>query len=158
MTIRFHASILLLLVLLSFAVTGRAELSPDLSKLLESSEFVYVSSTRKDGTLSRPAEIWFMYHQGAVWVGTRPDSWRVKRIEWGRPQAKIWVGKPDGPAVVARGELVKDAAAEKALLETFAKKYPSGWAKWEKSFRDGFTDGSRVLVKYTPTGAGAKAN
>mgnify|MGYP000187343021 CR=1 FL=1 len=32
-----------------------------------------------------------------------------------------------------------------------AKKYgDTGWKKWEASFRDGFKDGSRVLVRYTP--------
>jgi len=156
MTLRLRP--LLFLLILLAARPGRAELPPDLTKLLGTSEFVYISSTRKDGTLSRPAEIWFMYHDGAVWVGTRPDSWRVKRIKWGRPQAKIWVGKQDGPAFTARGELVKDAAAEKVLLETFAKKYPQGWSKWEKSFRDGFADGSRVLVKYTPTAQAGKGD
>jgi len=118
---------------------------------LQSSKYVYIASTRKDGALGKPAEIWFLYHQGAVYVGTMPTSWRVRRIKAGRPQAKIWVGKPDGPAFAARGEVVKDAAVEQVMLETFAKKYPDGWPKYAEKFRAGFKDGSRVLVKYTPT-------
>jgi hypothetical protein len=118
---------------------------------LKTSTFVYISSTRKDGSLSKAAEIWFMYHDGGVYVGTSPKSWRAKRITWKRPQAKIWVGKQDGPAFTATGAFVHDAATQELLLKTFAQKYPDGWGKWEKSFRDGFKDGTRVMIKYTPT-------
>lgn len=130
----------------------RADLPAAVVDGLASSKYVYIASTRKDGSLGKPAEIWFLYHQGAVFVGTMPTSWRVRRIKAGRPQAKIWVGKPDGPAFAARGEVVKDAAVEQLMLETFAKKYPDGWPKYAETFRAGFKDGSRVLVKYTPAG------
>ena len=36
------------------------------------------------------------------------------------------------------------------MLEVFAKKYPGGWPRHEEGFREGFKDGSRVLVAYTP--------
>ncbi len=125
-----------------------AALAPDQLALLEKSEFVYMSSTRQDGTLGEQAEIWFFMHEGDLFVGTRPDSWRVKRIGWGRPQAKIWIGKRDGPSYRATGSIEKDPAIQAKLLEAYAKKYPKGWEKWEKSFREGFADGSRVLVRY----------
>jgi hypothetical protein len=83
-------------------------------------------------------------------VGTRPTSWRVKRIEWGRPDAKIWVGSRDGPSFEATGAVVKDPALYDRLYEVFAKKYPDGWKRHEEGFRKGFQDGSRVLVAYTP--------
>jgi len=47
---------------------------------LADARFVYIQSTRKDGALSKPAEIWFAVMDGAVWVGSSPDSWRAKRI------------------------------------------------------------------------------
>lgn len=127
-----------------------AALAPDVTKALESSQFVYISSTRKDGTLSQPAEIWFMYHDGAVYVGTRPNSWRVRRIKAGRPDAKIAVGSVGGPSFTATGSLPDDPAAQELLLKEFARKYPQGWQTHEQSFRQGFKDGSRVLVKYVP--------
>jgi hypothetical protein len=137
--------------LLCFAATeSRGTLSAEIESGLKSSKFVYISSTRKDGGLSKPAEIWFMYHGGSVYVGTSPKSWRARRINWGRPAAKIWVGKPDGPSFTATGAIVKDENAEQTLLKTFAEKYPEGWGRWEKSFREGFKDGKRVLIKYTP--------
>lgn len=144
-----HASAALLLcLLLPWPAPGA--LSPDIQKALESGQFVYISSTRKDGSLSRPAEIWYMYHDGAVYVGTRPNSWRVRRIKAGRPDAKIAVGKVDGPSFVATGSLPNDPAMQELMLKEYAKKYPQGWETHEQSFRQGFKDGSRVLVKYVP--------
>ena len=140
--------VLFLLVLLP--CSALAELSPELQKGLADSKYVYISSTRKDGSLGQPAEIWFFAEGGAVYVGTRPSSWRVKRIKAGRPAAKIAVGKADGPSFTATGSVVKDATLEAQLLATFAKKYPDRWATHEANFREGFKDGSRVLVKYVP--------
>lgn len=139
-----------LLVLLLVSAPADARLSAEIEAELEKATYVYISSTRRDGTLGEPAEIWFMVHDGAIYVGTRPTSWRVRRIQWKRPQAKIWVGRRDGPSFMAVGEVVKDPAAEKLMLEKFARKYPEGWAKHAESFREGFKDGSRVLVRYTP--------
>ena len=128
----------------------RAELSAEIKTVLAASKFVYIASTRKDGSLGKPAEIWFLYHQGAVYVGTPPTSWRARRIKAGRPQAKIWVGKTDGPSFIATGAIVSDPAAQQAMLEAYAKKYPDGWSRFEEKFRSGFKDGTRVLIKYTP--------
>lgn len=131
-------------------VTGAAALSDGIKTELAAAKYVYISSTRKDGTLSKPAEIWFFSRNGAVYVGTPSTAWRAKRIKAGRPQAKIAVGKADGPSFVATGAIVTDTEAQQAMLETYAKKYPDGWSKFEDKFRSGFKDGSRVLIKYTP--------
>jgi len=139
---------LLLLVLVPCAAV--AALAPELQKALTDSTYVYISSTRKNGTLSQPAEIWFLYHDGAVYVGTRPTSWRVRRIKAGRPDAKIAVGKVDGPSFMATGSLVNDPSLQELMLKTYAHKYPDGWQTHEESFRQGFKDGGRVLVKYVP--------
>jgi hypothetical protein len=140
---------LLFVVLLASPAAG-GELPKNLQDLLASSTYVYISSTRKDGALSRPAEIWFLWHKGSVYVASPPTTWRVRRIRWGRPQAKIWIGKPDGPSFTATGAVVNEPEMYPILLETYGRKYPDGWKKWEESFRKGFADGSRVLVRYTP--------
>jgi len=146
MSVRVAAAFLLVA-----SVVAAGPPPPDVQQKLAESPYVYVQSQRKSGEWSKPAEIWFMWDQGAVWVGTRPDSWRVKRIRWGRPRARIAVGKTDGPSFEASGELVKDPAAQARLLEVYGKKYATtGWGRWETSFRDGFKNGERVLVKYTP--------
>jgi hypothetical protein len=140
-------------IALSIALAGLASaaLAPDVEKALESANYVYISSTRKDGSLSEKAEIWFMYEGGKVYVGTRPESWRVKRIRAGRPQAKVWVGTREGPSFAATGKLVDDPKLQERLLEVFARKYPGGWKTHEANFRNGFKDGTRVMVEYTPS-------
>jgi hypothetical protein len=127
-------------------------LSSDLERALKDSQYVYIQSERQSGAFGKPAEIWFMYDGGAVLVGTPPSSWRVKRIKAGRRRARIAVGKVDGPAFEATGEVVKDAALEARLLDEFGRKYPEGWKRFADRFRDGFKSGDRVLVRYTPTG------
>ncbi|MBI3246461.1 MAG: hypothetical protein HYZ50_08140 [Deltaproteobacteria bacterium] len=140
----------LFLLGLSAAPAHSGALSPDLQKALESSKYVYLQSTRQDGALSKAAEIWFMVHNGAVWVCSPTDTHRVKRIKAGKTDAKIAVGKPDGPSFKATGSLVKDAEANKALFAAFAKKYAGDWTSYEKKFREDLADGSRTLVKYDP--------
>ena len=134
-------------------VARAAELPPDITSALASSKYVYISSTRKDGSLGKPAEIWFLFHNGAVYVGTPPTSWRAKRIKKGRTTAKIAVGKADGPSFTATGAIVNDPEVMAVLFETYAKKYPDGWPQFEAKFRTGFKDGSRVLIKYVPKGS-----
>src|SRR5512140_3461028 len=92
-------------VLLLVAAGGaRGGLAPEADRALRESPFVYVQSQRKTGEWSKAAEIWFHYEDGKVYVGTRPTSWRVKRIGWKRAKARIAVGKVDGPAFEARAE------------------------------------------------------
>ena len=117
---------------------------------LASSPDVYIASQRKDGNFGTAAEIWFLFHDNAVWVGTTPQSWRAKRIKAGRPNAKIAIGKSDGPSFSAKGQIVKDPAVEELMFKTFATKYPGGWPTHEAKFRSGFKDGNRILIKYVP--------
>jgi hypothetical protein len=128
-----------------------AALSDPQRELLANSRYVYISSQRKDGGFGAPAEIWYFFHDGAIWVGTTPQSWRAKRIKAGRPNARIAIGKTDGPTLAAKGEIVKDPKVEELMFTAFANKYPEGWPKHEQRFRSGFKDGSRILIKYTPS-------
>jgi len=135
---------------LAFGSAALAGLPPDVDQALRDSKYVYVQSERKSGELGAPAEIWFFYDAGKVYVGTRPGSWRVRRIKAGRKRARIAVGKAGGPTFEATGDLVHDTAIEQRLLEAYAKKYPEGWSRFEANFREGFKSGERVLVRYTP--------
>lgn len=132
------------------AAGAPSPVSPEIARLLRDSEFVYISSTRKDGSLGRKAEIWFTWQDGSVWVGTRPDSWRAKRIRWKRPMATIWVGRSEGPSIRARGEFVTDPARYDMLCRDYGAKYPARWPRWEASFREGLANGQRVLIRYVP--------
>ena len=135
---------------LVLAAAAWAALSPDLDRALSESKYVYIQSERKSGSLGTPSEIWFLFENGSVYVGTRPSSFRVRRIKAGRRKAHIAVGKVDGPAFDATGSIVQDQAIAEQLMADYAKKYPEGWKRFADSFRDGFKTGDRVLVRYTP--------
>jgi hypothetical protein len=138
---------------LAAAADTRAELPSATAKALAEATYVYIQSERKSGEWSTPAEIWFYVEDGSVFVGTKPTSWRVRRIGWKRSRARIAVGAPNGPTFDATGTLVHDAALEARLMDAFAKKYPDGWKRYEQAFRDGFKSGERVVVRYTPRDA-----
>ena len=136
-------------VALATAAHGAA-LPPETVQALEKSPYVYIATERKDGTFGAAAEIWFMWHDGAVWVASPATTWRVKRIKAGRTAARIAVGTKEGPPFSAKGAFVKDTANHDRLFATFAKKYPDRWPGYEARFRDGLKDGSRVLMRYDP--------
>src|SRR5262249_55125018 len=117
-----------------------------MEKTLADSQYVYIQSERKGGELGKASEIWFFVDGGKLIVGTRPTSWRVKRIKAGRTRARIAVGSPQGPSFEATGALVKDPKIKEKLMRAYAKKYPDGWAQHADSFRQGFRTGDRVLV------------
>jgi len=146
---RIARTVVAVAVTLGAAVTW-AGFTPAIEAALSKAEYVYVQSERKSGELGTAAEIWFYAEDGAVYVGTRPTSWRVRRAQAGRTRARVAVGTPDGPAFDATAAVVKDAALAGRLMDAFAKKYPEGWKRHEAGFRDGFESGERVLVKYTP--------
>jgi hypothetical protein len=127
-----------------------AALAPETERALRDAKYVYVQSERKTGQLGTPAEIWYWWDGHAVYLGTRPTSWRVRRIKAGRTRARIAVGKADGPAFDATGAVLHDAALEERLMAEYARKYPDGWSRFADSFRSGFKSGDRVLVRYTP--------
>jgi len=137
-------------LVLALAGAALGALAPDVEKALRDSPYVYIRSERKSGELGAPAEIWFYYDAGKVYVGTSPTSWRVRRIKAGRKRVRIAVGKSDGPAFDATGEVVHDPAVEERLMAAYAKKYPDRWPRFADQFRDGFKSGTRVLVRYTP--------
>lgn len=135
---------------LALAAPALAGFTPEQEKQLANATYVYIQSERKSGEWSTPAEIWFFVDGGKLYVGTRPTSWRVKRIKAGRTKARIAIGSGSGPAFEAVGALVNDAALQERMMAAYAVKYPDGWKRYETSFREGFKTGDRVLVAYTP--------
>ena len=140
------------------------ELSDAAKGALEGSPFVYISPLHPDGSESRcHGEVWYFFDKGDVVIYSDKQTWKARALASGRETARVWVGDlgrgrfkgerfRQGPSFQARGNSSRDAAAFERLLAAFGKKYPDEWGTWEERFRNGWANGSRVLLRYTPIG------
>ena len=139
--------------------------SSSLRALLESSPYVYISPLRSDGRESTcHAEVWYAWLDETVVVIVAADRWKARAIERGLARTRIWVGDHgrwkgwisnneefrSAPSFEAVGERVRDAGLLDRLLAAYEAKYPDEIAQWRDRMRDGFADGSRVLLRYRP--------
>ena len=95
---------------------------------------------------------------------TAREGWKARAVGAGRDRARIWVGDlgtwkklvgrseefRKAPSFDARGAFAKDPALLDRLIATYERKYPAEIGRWRDRFRQGFADGSRVLIHYTP--------
>ena len=162
---RFLAAVLGLL-LWKLPRPGRAAaLADDTRRALESSGFVYVSPLLGDGSESScHGELWYGWLDGAVVVIVSSDSWKARAVARGLDRARIWVGDfgrvkgllwsneafREGPHFETRAAAVQDAALLERLLSGYERKYPEEIDRWRERMREGYRDGSRILLRYTP--------
>lgn len=132
---------------------------------LGSSPLVYITPIKSDGEESRcKAEIWFAYHDAAVFVVTPATAWRAQAIGRGLTSARMWVGdfgvwtRADGafreaPELMATGAMETNAETRTKVLAVMGEKYAgAGWGNWGPRFEKGLADGERVMLRYTPDG------
>jgi hypothetical protein len=137
----------------------------ELEQALETSGLVYISPLRSDGSESTcHGEVWFGWIDGAVVINTSTKTWKARALERGLDRARIWVGDHGpwkrllgrneafrkAPSFEARAERLKDEATLDRLLATYDEKYPGEIARWRERMRNGYVDGSRILIRYTP--------
>jgi hypothetical protein len=132
---------------------------------LESGKLVYVSPLKKDGSESTcHGEVWYFWDQDAVVIGTATTGWKTRAVKGGKDKARLWVGdygpyakakdKVRGaPTFLAHATVDTDPATFQRLLASYGTRYPDEWAKWKPRFESSYKDGSRTVVRYTPTGA-----
>ena len=138
---------------------------PAAAAALRSSPLVYLTPIKSDGEESRcKAEIWFAYHDGAVFVVTPADAWRTEAIGRGLTRTRLWVGdfgvwtRADdafraAPELMATGSVEDDAETHALVLAAMGEKYAgAGWGNWGPRFEKGLADGERVMLRYTPDG------
>jgi hypothetical protein len=139
---------------------------PDATRAaLEKSPLIYLSPLRSDGAESTcHGEVWFVQDGAELLVVTAGDRWKARAVRRGLDRARIWVGDfgqwkrsggrfKTGPSFLAKARFDADASVIEHALAAFGAKYPEEWGKWEPRFRNGLTDGSRVLIRYRPSGA-----
>jgi len=144
----------------TYPLLARAAAAPAALAALDRSQLVYLSPVVSGGRDSRcHAEVWFVHHDGAVFVCTQASAWRAEALRRGFTQARLWIGefgvwtRADGsylsaPYLEAGGRQVDDPAVHAAILPVFGRKYAAEWDRWGPRFRDGLADGSRVLLRY----------
>jgi PPOX class probable F420-dependent enzyme len=136
-------------VLATVAAARGGGFTPSVEKALESSKNLYVATTRKDGSRSTVAPIWFMYDGDAVYFTTAPGTYKAKRIAAGRP-VHVWVGAADGPHFVATGEILRDPEVATRMAPAYDQKY---WISWMGLFRprpDRVREGKTLIIRLRP--------
>ena len=139
---------------------------PDATRAaLEKSPLIYLSPLRSDGAESKcHGEVWYVPDGADLLIVTATDRWKALAVRRGLDRARIWVGdfgrwkKSDGrfktgPTFVVKARFDAEESVVEAALAAFGAKYPDEWDKWEPRFRKGLADGSRVLIRYRPSGA-----
>lgn len=129
---------------------------------LDRSQLIYLSPVLTDGRESTcHGEVWFVHHEGEIYVCTQADAWRAEALRQGLTRAKIWIGEfgvwkkageryRSAPYLEIEGRIEADAAVHAEILPVFGAKYAAEWGSWGPRFRDGLADGSRVLLRYEP--------
>jgi hypothetical protein len=129
---------------------------------LEKSPLVYVSPLRSAGEESRcHGEVWYFVDGEDVVIVTGAERWKARALDKGLDRARVWVGDlgrgrfkgerfREGPTFLARGSLEKDPTVFERLLAAFGRRYAEEWGKWESRFREGYAEGSRVVIRYRP--------
>ncbi len=133
--------------------------------LLETSPYVYVSPIKSDGAESAcHGEVWFGWFDGSAVIITGADRWKARAVKQGLDTARLWVGDYGrwkklvgrneafraGPSFDARASFSTDESLLERMIASYEAKYPAEIGAWRDKFRNGFRDGSRVLIRYTP--------
>ncbi|MCY4656756.1 MAG: hypothetical protein OXC80_08065 [Gammaproteobacteria bacterium] len=152
---------LLIPALPAFAKT----LSDSIQTDLGSSRLIYLTPLKSDGTESTcQGEVWYVYHNNAIYVNTQMEAWRANAIKKGLTGARIWVGDvgmwkraegayKDLPRLHGTGSVVSDSAEWESVYPAFGEKYSDEWPTWGPRFKNGLEDGSRILLKYSDLSA-----
>jgi hypothetical protein len=131
---------------------------------LGDSPLVYISPLDADGGESScHGEVWYFVDGESVVIVTAADRWKVAAIRSGRDRARVWVGDHGpawragkryrkSPTFLAKAQIDTDRAVFDRLMSSFATRYAEEWDKWKPRFDTGYTDGSRLVVRYTPIG------
>ena len=129
---------------------------------LTTSKLVYMTVIKSDGDESKcKAEIWFMFHDGAIFVVTPTDAWRTEAIRKELTNTRIWVGEfgnwqranekyREAPEIMATGSIEEDKEVHAEVLEAMGEKYSDEWSTWGPRFKSALEDGSRAMLRYTP--------
>jgi hypothetical protein len=141
--------------------------SKEAQAAIEKSPLIYITPIKSDGNESAcHAEVWFYADGADLLVVTKQELWRSQAVKRGLDRARIWVGDfgvwkrskgafRKAPTFLAQVEHISsDAEAVERTLKGMAVKYADeGWSTYGPLFKEGLSDGSRVLLRYRPVAA-----
>ena len=153
------------LALSSLAINARGyALSEKTRQALAESPLVYISPLKSNGEESNcHGEVWYYVDRGDVLVGSAASTWKVKAVNSGLNQARVWIADygPEwralkryraAPSFVAQVMIEDSQAAFERLMQGHAQRYPQEWVEWEQRFRSEYNNGSRKILRYSPVG------
>src|SRR5260370_20520884 len=95
--------LLLTVVLEVFLMEGTALCQASQRDLdaLSKASVIYIATVRKDGNQGKAAPVWFTFTpDGLIYIQTRPDRWKAKRVRRGSPMIG-WIGSRTRPPFLA---------------------------------------------------------
>jgi len=136
--------------LLASARVARSQASQRDVDALSTATYIYIATVRKDGNQSTPAPVWFTTTPShIVLIETRPDSWKAKRIRRGSP-AIVWIGTPQGPALIGKAEITSDAAVLSRIITDYPQRYILARIGYTRPTQEKFDKGQVVAIRITP--------
>jgi len=126
-------------------------MTPELQRLLQSERLCYITTYDAQGKPGA-VEIWFLHHQGKLYITTGANSLKVKKLRV-TPRARVAIGRWKGPAVEGPVRIA-DEDTIRRVLPVLSKKYGDYWGPLDDLLRRhlGARPG-RVLLELTPAGS-----
>jgi predicted pyridoxine 5'-phosphate oxidase superfamily flavin-nucleotide-binding protein len=150
----FPASTSLTLAMaLSFVLAGGVafgEITGRDKAALSQASLIYIATVRKDGNQSTAAPVWFTTADGDILIQTGPTTWKAKRVRRGSSPFIVWIGKRDGPALIAKAQITNDRAVISKIVTDYPKKYLLARIGYHKPTAEMFTKGQVVAIRITP--------
>jgi general stress protein 26 len=131
--------------------SARAGISQRDQQALSQSDLIFVATVRKNGRQSKAAPVWFTTgtDTNSILIQTENTTWKAKRIRRGSP-VLVWIGKPNGPAVIGKAEITNDSTLQNKILADFRQKYLQDRLLGMGPSRSEFDSGEQVAIKITP--------
>jgi hypothetical protein len=137
-------------VIVSAAFAARAETSSRDLAALKKASLIYIATVRKDGNQSKAAPVWFTIGaDNRILIETGPKTWKARRIRRGST-AIVWIGSADGPALIAKAEIVTDPAVQKQIITDYPHKYLLARVGFARPTAEKFSAGKIIAIRITP--------
>ena len=125
-------------------------LNPSVKTFLTTQKLISVATKRPNGDWGRPAPIWFMYEDEAVYFITAPTSFKARRIRKGSP-VLVWLDEKQEPAFSGETQIVTDPVILDRINAAYKDKYWMAWLTYWAMPLDGRVQaGNMVAVRVIP--------